>query len=85
MAKFKKRLSLRIPDRVALVVALVVTLSVAGSELQDASTNDKGAANDGSTSTAMPVKVEKIEQDHTSDGAAGAKPLAARFLLFRHG
>ncbi len=85
MAKLRKRVSLRIPDRMALAVALVLTVTAAGSVMRDALHDDLIRPNHTAPSTVMPVATEKVELDPTSDDATGAKPLTARFLLFRHG
>lgn len=85
MAKFRNRISLRIPDRMALAVALVLTVTAAGSVMRDTLSNDLIGPNNSAPDTAMPVSVEKLELDTDSDGTSGGKPVTARFLLFRHG
>lgn len=94
MAKLKKRLSLRIPDRAALAVALVLVMTAAGSTLQAPLDNDNGlnGAEGSAPSTAMPLKTEKLDPAPSTDAApstddvvGSARPLTARFVLFRHG
>ncbi len=82
MAKLKRRITLRIPDRAAIAVALVLVVTAVGGTLNDSMDNPVP----GAPSTAMPGEIKKVEHDPTSDDATGSvKPLAARFLLFRHG
>jgi len=86
MAKLKKRITPRIPDRAAIAVALVLVVTAVGGSLNDPTNNPVIGPQSVAPSTAMPVKAKKIEHDPTSDDATGsAKPLAVRFLLFRHG
>lgn len=86
MANLKKSLSLRIPDHAALAVALVLVVTAAGSNLNESLDNGVNSIEGNTTSTVMPLKAEKLELDPSSDDArGGAKPVTARFLLFRHG
>jgi len=86
MAKLKKRITLRIPDRAAIAVALVLVVTAVGGTLNDLPDNPAFGPQNGAPGIEMPVMLKKIEPDPTSDDAGGkAKPLAARFLLLRHG
>ena len=81
MAKLNKKISLRVPDRLAIGVALILTLSATGNLVSNAFESPMDAQ--GAPTTVMPTQTEQV--DPTSDDAAGSPGLAARFLLFRHG
>jgi hypothetical protein len=79
MTNIKQRFNLRISDRLAVSVALVLCLTAAGTMLEERAEPSMNMA----PSTAMPAKSEAIEP--VVEDSAKPSGLNARFSLFRQG
>ncbi len=79
MLNLRKRISLRIPDRVAIAVAMALTVTAAGATLGERWLDAPAEE----AATAMPVENES--SDPTSDENARPGGLTVGLLLFGHG
>lgn len=82
MLHLRKRLAIRVPDRLAIVAAVTLTITAAGGVMGDAWL-DRGASGDAVEVQRVPVSAEQA--DPTSDDAGRRSGLTLRLLLFRHG
>ena len=80
MLKLRNRITIRIPDRLAVIAAVTLTVTAGGGVLGERFMNDAALGVD---ATAKPVQTEVV--DPTSDDSARQTGLASRLLLFRRG
>jgi len=78
MLNLRRRISVRIPDRLAIAAALLLTLTAAGGVFAERLMS--GSAD---PATAMPASEETV--DPHSDETAGRGGLTVGLLLFGHG
>lgn len=82
MPHLRKRLAIRIPDRLAVVAAVALSATAAGGIMGDAWL-DRVEPGDRAEVKHVPVSAERA--DPTSDDAGRQSGLTLRLLLFRHG
>jgi len=80
MLNLRHRISLRVPDRLAIVAALALSLTAAGGVVGETLLATPESVAD---ATALPVSAE--QDDPASDDAARPGGLTASLLFFRNG
>ncbi len=80
MLKLRNRITIRIPDRLAVLAAVTLTVTAGGGLLGERLMSEPVP---GADSVNVPARAEVA--DPTSDDAARSGGLASRLLLFRRG
>lgn len=82
MLNLRNRIRIRIPDRLAVLAAVALTISAGGSMLGEQLLPDASLGNE---ATAQPSRVEMKSPAPDDTASAKSDGLASRLLLFRRG